>query len=187
MNGEYKNYRGVRITKTIPMSVKLDLDNIKSLLDQELGADIFIKTRKREYVDARRVFVAIVYDKYDLVTNWGGGVPSGHALKVLTTSLLGDYMGYNHSTILHLRRNFDIYIQYSKELKGVYERVKTRTSDNLVIKLKNLNLEKEELLNKLNIINNKIETLIKNEDDLYKEKEEEKEEEEIITESNNKS
>ena len=31
MNGEYKNYRGVRITKTIPMSVKLDLDNIKSL------------------------------------------------------------------------------------------------------------------------------------------------------------
>ena len=90
MNRElYKNYRGVRITKTIPMSVKLDLDIIKSLLDQELGADIFIKTRKREYVDARRVFVAIVYDKYDLVTNWGGGVPSGHALKVLISSMSG--------------------------------------------------------------------------------------------------
>jgi hypothetical protein len=181
MADKYMNYMGIRINKVLPPSVKLDLDNIKLLLDKEFEIDIFTKTRKQEYVDARRIFIAIVYSKYDLVTNWGGGVRPGFALKMLTVSILADYMGFHHSTVLHLSKDFNIHMSYSVEFRRIHDRVKSRTCDNIFVTLKGLILEKEQMLANLTSINSEIEILENKKNEIYKNKDRE----EVIKESYN--
>ena len=65
--------------------------------------DVKLKYRKRAYVDAKRMFAALMYEKdsdFNLMT-------------------LSDYMGVNHATILH-------YIKTSKDLEQTTEEYKQR-------------------------------------------------------------
>tara|TARA_R110002126_G_scaffold191810_1_gene340005 strand:- start:4613 stop:5119 length:507 start_codon:yes stop_codon:yes gene_type:complete len=102
--------------KELTPYVRKDLDLLKEELDKAFGFNILSKSRKRKYVDARKVFVNILNDKYDLKSK------GANVIKLLTTSLLAEYIGVNnHSSILHLLRNFDVLINYSSELKIIYQ------------------------------------------------------------------
>ena len=108
----YDPYSNVR---EMNLSVKKDLDLLKEELDKAFGFDILTKSNKRIYVDARRVFVNILNDKYDLKSK-------GAIVKLLTTPLLAEYIGVNnHTSVLHLLRNFDVFISHNKELNLIYK------------------------------------------------------------------
>ena len=95
--------------------VKDDLDKLKKQLDVEFGFDILTRSGKRIYADARRVFVNILNDKYDLKSK-GNSHP-----KLLTTTLLAEYIGLqNHTSVMHLLRNFDMILKQNAELRIIY-------------------------------------------------------------------
>jgi hypothetical protein len=108
-------YDPYSIKKEMTPYVRKDLDLLKENLDKAFGFNILTKSNKRIFVDARRVFVNILNDKYDLKTK-------GATVKLLSTPLLAKYIGVsNHSSVLHLLRNFDFIIKHNSELKTIYQ------------------------------------------------------------------
>jgi len=108
-------YDPYSIKKEMTPYVRKDLDLLKEDLDKAFGFNILTKSNKRIFVDARRVFVNILNDKYDLKTK-------GATVKLLSTPLLAKYIGVsNHSSVLHLLRNFDFIIKHNSELKIIYQ------------------------------------------------------------------
>ena len=108
-------YDPYSIKKEMTPYVRKDLDLLKEDLDKAFGFNILTKSNKRIFVDARRVFVNILNDKYDLKTK-------GATVKLLSTSLLAKYIGVsNHSSVVHLLRNFDFIIKHNSELKIIYQ------------------------------------------------------------------
>lgn len=100
--------------------VKKNLDLIKTLLDSEFGFDIFKGGRKRQYVDARRIFVNIVYKEYDLKSKSRDGA----RLKVLTIIELAHYMGLSaHASVINLKKGFKQLCLWEPKYQKIYNRV----------------------------------------------------------------
>lgn len=106
-----------------PLFVLKDMETIHSLLNIEFGFDILKGGRKREYVDARRVFAQILNEKYDL--------KSVKLNKLLTLTDVGNYLGgVNHATVINLLRNFDVLCRWDYKYKIIHDRVLSQSISN---------------------------------------------------------
>ena len=103
------------------------------------GLDILVHTRKVEYVEARALFNFILYNTYGL---------SLHKIALFYNE---NGKKYDHSTVLHSLRNFDIYRKYSVKLNDWLEDIEKtelgeKTKQDLANQfVSNLNTEKTEL------------------------------------------
>lgn len=160
----YNPYLGKR---EISNTVKYDLDSLKQSLDKDFEFNILTRSNKRKYVDARRVFVNILYDRYDLGIN---NLPG--SIKLLTTTLLAKYMGYDtHASVLNLRRNFEIYLKFNQELRYIFIKYSSnKYSDEYKIQWNTLILKKKALEEQLAEIDKSIKQLENGEINSKKEK-----------------
>ena len=127
-----------------------DMDIIRKYLALEFGFDILDGGRKRPYVDARKVFVQILHEKYGLQGNL-------NRQKLLTLQNVADYMNYpNHSSIIWLLRNWDVLISWDPAYKEIYNRVFKKVGDDYMIHKNNLLEQKRMLEEQLSLINEQI-------------------------------
>ena len=87
------------------MTLKEKGQILSQVVYDQLGFDVFKDTRKRNVVDARRIYSKILFDK-------GYGYTE-----------IGRTLGKNHATIMHYLRHFDVHILYSKTLKEGLQKV----------------------------------------------------------------
>lgn len=103
------------------------------------GLDILVHTRKVEYVEARALFNFILYNTY------------GWSLHKIALFYNESGKKYDHSTVLHSLRNFDIYRKYSVKLNDWLEDIEKtelgeKTKQDLATQfVSNLNTDKVEL------------------------------------------
>jgi hypothetical protein len=101
--------------------------------------DILKHTRKVEYVEARALFNFILYNTY------------GWSLHKIATFYNENGKKYDHSTVLHSLRTFDVYRKYSVNLDNWLEDIEKtelgeKTKQDLANKfVSNLNTDKVEL------------------------------------------
>jgi hypothetical protein len=134
--------------------IRQDLDNIRNLIKEETGFDILNRCRKREFVDARRVFAAVVYEKYGLTDGKECNGNSYLYQNLLTVTLLCKYLGYRqHSSILHLRRNFEDYCEQDPQLDYLYSKVTLAANSDIDARLNSLQKQRRIYLEKLQVIN----------------------------------
>lgn len=89
------------------------------------GIDPYSKIRKREVVEARALYIHLLY-KY-------------HKKRPYHISIL---MGFNHATILHSLKNFDLYIKFNTELENYfYEMLMNQNYDKLEMRKEYIRLK----------------------------------------------
>tara|TARA_R100000951_G_scaffold32887_1_gene27963 strand:+ start:1735 stop:2178 length:444 start_codon:yes stop_codon:yes gene_type:complete len=117
---------------------KTNIDDIKIIIQEESGLDNILKnTRKRNYVDARRIY-------YHILRNY----------HYLSLDKIGKLSGNrNHATVLHGLRNVDFLIKYDPDLSKLFNRVSDRVL--------NLKSEKQLLLEKIDRLEKELLTLKK--------------------------
>jgi hypothetical protein len=152
MTVEDKTLTTRRYAHELTPFIKQDLDNIRNVIKEETGFDILNKSRKREFVDARRVFIAVVYEKYDLDAN---KMHNAYLfLHLLTIRLLCKYLGYRqHSSVLHLRKNFKDYCEQDLRLNYLYCKVTLASNSDIDARLNSLQKQRQVYLEKLQSIN----------------------------------
>lgn len=111
------NYEMLNIDKYpyIASQVRLKIDNVHYVISDEfkVNADYYlIKSRKREYVEARKVLCMILLGEF----NW-------------TLARVGEYTGgRDHTTVINARKTFYDYYQTDNEFKLkvtiIYRRLK---------------------------------------------------------------
>tara|TARA_B110000971_G_C20033942_1_gene513110 strand:+ start:3863 stop:4315 length:453 start_codon:yes stop_codon:yes gene_type:complete len=115
------------IPKPQKEKIKTSIEGIINIIQEEsdLG-NIFKKSRKRSYVDARRIF-------YHILRNY-------HFLSLERIGVLSGNRG--HATVLHGLKDFDFLIKSNLEVSELYNRVSNRVLD--------FKSEKQLLLDKIN-------------------------------------
>jgi len=88
-----------------------DLARIKRHMDIDYGFDIFSRSRKRNVIDARRVFVALIHSKYKIGPN-----SDNYYSRKLTLKMLGDFMNFHHATVIHFKKTYDSLAPSTPEL-----------------------------------------------------------------------
>ena len=138
--------------------IEKDLDIIKKEVEKEFKLSLrkIIRRQRREYVDARRVFIALVLFVYNDMQEKIGLVP-------VTLTFLSDYLGYkSHSSIcLHLINShkggigLEEYVMINKKLREPYLKLKSvmERETNSPTFVKFLKFKKKELEKELKIIN----------------------------------
>tara|TARA_R100000951_G_scaffold4218_3_gene5185 strand:+ start:348 stop:794 length:447 start_codon:yes stop_codon:yes gene_type:complete len=124
--------------------IKTAIDNIKEIIQDESGIDNFLKnSRKRSYVDARRIF-------YHILRNY----------HCLSFEKIGKICGKrNHATILHSLRDVEFLIKSDPDISSLYNRVSDRVL--------NLKTEKQLLLEKIERLEKELLTLKKEKNGIY--------------------
>ena len=124
--------------------VKTTIDTIKKIIQDESGIDNILKnSRKRSYVDARRIF-------YHILRNY-------HYLSLdKICKLCGNR---NHATILHSLRDIDFLIKSDPDIASLFNRVSDRVL--------NLKTEKQLLLEKIERLEKELLTLKKEKNGIY--------------------
>ena len=117
---------------------KTNIDDIKNIIQEESGLDNILKnTRKRNYVDARRIY-------YHILRNY----------HYLSLDKIGKLAGNrNHATVLHGLRNVDFLIKSDPDVSNLFNRVSDRVL--------NLKSEKQLLLEKIDSLEKELLTLKK--------------------------
>ena len=77
------------------------LNYLKKIVDTEFGIDIASPSRKIIYTNARLVF-------YFIARKYGGSY-----------SKIGEFLGKNHATVIHLVKNYETYKMYNKSLQEI--------------------------------------------------------------------
>ena len=90
---------------------------VKREIQKISGIDPFIRTRKREVVESRALYIHLLY-KYHKKRPY-------HIAKVI---------GLNHATILHSLKNFDIYVRFNPKLKEWLEKALRSQEDIIPIR-----------------------------------------------------
>jgi chromosomal replication initiation ATPase DnaA len=124
--------------------VKTTIDTIKKIIQDESGIDNILKnSRKRSYVDARRIF-------YHILRNY----------HYLSLDKIGKLCGNrNHATILHSLRDVDFLIKSDPDIASLFNRVSDRVL--------NLKTEKQLLLEKIERLEKELLTLKKEKNGIY--------------------
>lgn len=132
--------------RQISDNIREELDELKEELDLVFKFDIFKRSQERKYIDARRVFVNVVYTRYGLHEKY-----SGRVLRILSPKMLADYMGWDRSSIIPLVKNFDVICIQSPNLKIIYEKCLLKSNLILVeeLEISKLQVEKDLLEVKL--------------------------------------
>lgn len=114
-------------------SMYSDLKEVKSFLERELSIeDMFIKSRNRSIVDAKRLFALVIYEKY------------GQKIGVIG---LANFMGYsNHSSVINLLKR-KTFIQQELKLRVIYNKTSDYFSESIDRKIDVL----QERLNRLHL------------------------------------
>ena len=117
---------------------------IKEIIQDESGIDNILKnSRKRSYVDARRIF-------YHILRNY-------HCLSL---EKIGKICGKrNHATILHSLRDVEFLIKSDPDISSLYNRVSDRVL--------NLKTEKQLLIEKVERLEKELLTLKKEKNGIY--------------------
>ena len=141
------NYNFVLGYYVVPEPKKEDkttIDTIKKIIQDESGIDNILKnSRKRSYVDARRIF-------YHILRNY----------HYLSLDKIGKLCGNrNHATILHSLRDIDFLIKSDPDIASLFNRVSDRVL--------NLKTEKQLLLEKIERLEKELLTLKKEKNGIY--------------------
>jgi len=82
------------------------ISKIKTFIEQEMRViDMFQKTRRREYVDSRRIFFCVLRNKF-----------------LLTYQAIGDMAERDHATIIYAIKTFENIIKIDKLLNITYQK-----------------------------------------------------------------
>jgi chromosomal replication initiation ATPase DnaA len=124
----------------IKLKNKVEAESIKVLIEQEMEIDnIFKKTRRREYVDARRMLFYILRNNF-----------------LLTYFEIGRISKRDHATIIHAIKDFDYIIKADSILNGVYEKALEKAE---FITTYSPEARKEEIIKKIEQLNEELLTL----------------------------
>lgn len=124
----------------IKLKNKVEAESIKVLIEQEMEIDnIFKKTRRREYVDSRRILFYILRNNF-----------------LLTYFEIGRISKRDHATIIHAIKDFDYIIKADPILNGVYEKALERAE---FITTYSPEARKEEIIKKIEQLNQELLTL----------------------------
>lgn len=94
------------------------------------GFDPFKKTRLREYVEARALYIHIL-----------------HKYHKKGCSEISRGLNLHHATILHSLKNFDIYVRYNKKLEeSLYSMIQLQNKDHIAMKREYIKLKVDYLL-----------------------------------------
>ena len=123
---------------------KTSIDNIKKIIQEESGLkDILKDTRKRNYVDARRIFYHILRNYHYLSLDKIGKISRNR----------------NHATVLHGLRNVEFLMKVDPSISNLFNRVSNRVL--------NLKSEKQLLLDKINKLEKELLTLKKQKNGIH--------------------
>ena len=140
----------------IPAPVRRDLNIIKNSVEKELKIPIRSKCRRREYVDAKKVFIALVLHVYNILQR------ELKSPNTVTTAALAAFMRYkNHSSIsCHLLqpskgyRSLLDFIRQDDKLWSCYLKLKLQMNVNHNLPFRKfLEDKKDELEHEITIIN----------------------------------
>jgi len=124
----------------IKLKNKVEAESIKVLIEQEMEIDnIFKNTRRREYVDSRRILFYILRNNF-----------------LLTYFEIGRISKRDHATIIHAIKDFDYIIKADPILNGVYEKALERAE---FITTYSPEARKEEIIKKIEQLNEELLTL----------------------------
>jgi len=124
----------------IKLKNKVEAESIKVLIEQEMEIDsIFKKTRRREYVDSRRILFYILRNNF-----------------LLTYFEIGRISKRDHATIIHAIKDFDYIIKADPILNGVYQKALERAE---FITTYSPEARKEEIIKKIEQLNEELLTL----------------------------
>lgn len=131
--------------KELSLEIKSDLDYIKKFVNDISGVDICTKDSTISFVRARRLFIFIVDDEYDLRSK-------KQTDKKITLQQLAKYLGYkNHTPVLTLLNSRTIYLLQDKQLNLNYKYLKLKLANrnNLYNKINYLKSYKNNLLSEI--------------------------------------
>lgn len=115
-------------------------DTLKEIIEESLGIDVMVKSRKRETVDARKIYSNVLYSK-------------GYGL-----TFIGKSLKKNHATILHYIKEGEILYLIDKQYKENFERIliayERRTMGGSINLLTRTELEEE--INRLKVENQEL-------------------------------
>ena len=145
------------MTNKIKRTTKRDLDVIRKEVEAEFKLSLrkIMRRQRRDYLDARRVFMSLVLFVYNDMQEKLG-------LQKVTLTILSDYLGYkSHSSIcLHLINSnkggigLEEYVMINKKLRDTYLKLRSiMEKDNSPTFVKFLKVKKEELEEELRVIN----------------------------------
>jgi len=116
-------------------------NKIKTFIEEEMNlSDIFKKTRRREYVDSRRIFFYILRNKF-----------------LLTYQEIGSISKRDHATIIHAVKTFEYIVKQDVVLNSVYQ--KTLEQVEFITSVPKIT-RKEEILNKIEELNKELLCLV---------------------------
>ena len=140
----YNLLQGTYVVRYPEIKEKTPISQIREIIQEESGlCDIFNKSRKREYVDARRIFYHIL-----------------RSYHFLGLSQIGKISGNrNHATVLHSLRDFEFLIKSEPYMKALFDRVGQR-----VFKFKS---ENQLLLDRIYILEQELLTFKQQENGIY--------------------
>ena len=116
-------------------------NKIKTFIEEEMNlSDIFKKTRRREYVDSRRIFFYILRNKF-----------------LLTYQEIGSISKRDHATIIHAVKTFEYIVKQDIVLNSVYQ--KTLEQVEFITSVPKIT-RKEEILNKIEELNKELLCLV---------------------------
>tara|TARA_R110000796_G_scaffold10042_3_gene33669 strand:- start:4036 stop:4512 length:477 start_codon:yes stop_codon:yes gene_type:complete len=84
----------------------IDIEKLIYIFEFEFGLKLFKNTRKREYVEARAVFIYYLYNYCNLRLTDIVNAISKHSGRT-----------FNHATILHSIKNYEVYTRYNTYLE----------------------------------------------------------------------
>jgi len=124
----------------IKLKNKVEAESIKILIEQEMEIEnIFKNTRRREYVDSRRILFYILRNNF-----------------LLTYFEIGRISKRDHATIIHAIKDFDYIIKADPILNGVYQKALERAE---FITTYSPEARKEEIIKKIEQLNEELLTL----------------------------
>jgi hypothetical protein len=113
---------------------------LKEIIQETLGVDVMRKSRKRNVVDARKIYSSILHSK-------GFG-----------PTFIGNSLLKNHATILHYIKETQILILMDQEYRNNHERIsdayERRMADGTINLLSRTELEEE--INRLRVENHEL-------------------------------
>ena len=112
------------------------INEIKTFIEQ----DMFKKSRKREYVDSRRIFFYILRNKF-----------------LLTYYAIGEISQKDHATIIYAIKTFENLIKIDKVLNSTYQKTLERVE---LITSVPKTTRREDILNKIEELNKELSCLV---------------------------
>lgn len=117
------------------------INEIKTFIEEEMNlGDMFKKTRRREYVDSRRIFFYILRNRF-----------------LLTYEEVGKISKRDHATIIHSVKTFDYIVKRDIVLNSIYQKTLERVE--LVTSVPKTT-RKEEILSKIEKLNKELLSLV---------------------------